>query len=195
MSELTPDDLREFMKRLEQWDRFTGGGFADAWQSQLAERDGLIERLKQEAQGHAMEARAHRSTVHECYQAVGAQKGNWNGATPIVDAVAGYKKRIAELNKNAEILYIAANRYHLGRASFAVAEWCELLIMNWLSLPERAQIVIKRDIKAELDRDNEARKSGSDWKPLGMDCDRAQWDKVWHLINDESEAQERGEYE
>lgn len=46
MSELTPDDLREFMKRLEQWDRFTGGGFADAWQSQLTERDKRIAELE-----------------------------------------------------------------------------------------------------------------------------------------------------
>mgnify|MGYP000023531332 CR=1 FL=1 len=109
MNELTPDDLRKRVQNyLDSWDTpespaphedwvFIYRKAAAAWQSQLAERDGLIERLKQEAQAHAMEARAHRSTVHECYQAVGAQKGNWNGATPIVDAVAGYKKRIAEL--------------------------------------------------------------------------------------------------
>ncbi|TQV82878.1 hypothetical protein [Aliikangiella coralliicola] len=52
---------------------------------QIEELKHLVERLKQEAQTHAMEARTQRSTVLEIYQALGIQKGTWNGARPIIE--------------------------------------------------------------------------------------------------------------
>jgi hypothetical protein len=56
----------------------------------------LAERLKQEAQIHAQEARTQRATVHECYQAIGAKKGDWNGAEPIRAYVQSVQSIIAE---------------------------------------------------------------------------------------------------
>lgn len=62
--------------------------------ARLEEKDALIERLRLEAQTHAGEARCHKSTVHEAYQAcTGAtgEPGNWHGAEPIKTALASAK--------------------------------------------------------------------------------------------------------
>lgn len=50
----------------------------------------LVERLRMEAQGHAIEARAQRATVREIYQVVtGAtgEPGDWNGANPVRERI------------------------------------------------------------------------------------------------------------
>ena len=47
-------------------------------------------RLRQEAQGHAGEARAANHTIYEIYQCVSrarGEPGNWNGAKPVVDEI------------------------------------------------------------------------------------------------------------
>lgn len=51
----------------------------------------LADRLKLEAQGHAMEARTANGTIAECYQLVTGGKGepgNWHGAEPVRQYVA-----------------------------------------------------------------------------------------------------------
>lgn len=58
---------------------------------EVAAKDALIDRLRLEAQIHSGEARAHKATVHEAYQAcTGAtgEPGNWHGAQPIKQALA-----------------------------------------------------------------------------------------------------------
>jgi hypothetical protein len=63
--------------------------------AQDAER--LVDRLRLEAQTHAGEARCHKATVHEAYQAVtGAtgEPGNWHGAGPIKE-LAHHAERLA----------------------------------------------------------------------------------------------------
>jgi hypothetical protein len=57
----------------------------------------LEDRLRLEAQVQAQEARTQRATVHECYQAVGAKKGDWNGAKPVQEAVARLTEQRDEL--------------------------------------------------------------------------------------------------
>ncbi len=57
----------------------------------------LVERIKLEAQDQAGEAKAQRSSLIECYHAVGAKRGDWNGANPVREYVAQAQTRIAEL--------------------------------------------------------------------------------------------------
>lgn len=48
----------------------------------------LVERLKMEAQSHAMEARGANHTIAQIYQLVTqarGEPGNWNGAVPVAD--------------------------------------------------------------------------------------------------------------
>lgn len=56
----------------------------------IAELEQLAERLKQEAQIHAMEARTANATIAEIYQAVSGGKGepgNWHGAVPVRECI------------------------------------------------------------------------------------------------------------
>lgn len=57
-----------------------------------------VERLKQEAQIHAQEARTQKATVHEIYQIVTEGKGepgDWNGAEPVRKAFNSLRAALA----------------------------------------------------------------------------------------------------
>lgn len=86
-------------------------------------------------------------------------------------------------------LWLAAFRYYCGRTSYAVSDFCDLLISMWPTLPERTQSLIRRDLEEVFVRDDEARSSGSEYKPLGHDCDRHAWERVralWASIAEEA---------
>jgi hypothetical protein len=76
-----------------------------AYERDLARRErdeaiALADRLKLEAQAHAMEARTATSTVNECYQAVTGstgEPGNWHGANPVREYVARAEAKLSAL--------------------------------------------------------------------------------------------------
>ncbi len=82
-----------------------------------------------------------------------------------------------------DLMVIAAFRYCCGRQTYIVSECVDWLIKNWSTFSERARIVIKRDLETEFEADDRARASGSDYKPLGWDCDRQEWEKLRSHIN------------
>ncbi|WP_158809622.1 hypothetical protein [Beijerinckia sp. L45] len=68
----------------------------DAKDAEIEAGKTLIDRLIREAQFWSGEARAHKGTVHEAYQAVSGatgEPGNWNGAVPIVNALRDLRDR------------------------------------------------------------------------------------------------------
>lgn len=74
--------------------------------ARIAQLEALAERLKQEAQIHAQEARTANHTIGEIYQCVtGAtgEPGNWHGAEPV-------RARIAQLEASNEKLLAAHQR-------------------------------------------------------------------------------------
>ena len=75
-------------------------------------------------------------------------------------------------------LIIQAVRYATGRRSYAVSETASWVVANWERLPEHAQTIIRQDLEGDFRRDNELREQGSRYLPLGMDCDRRQWERV-----------------
>lgn len=85
--------------------------YQDTIDGLVRERDealALCERLRLEAEGWAQEARTQRSSLHDAYQAVtGAtgEPGDWNGARPVVEAVANLKARAetAEAQRDAAV--------------------------------------------------------------------------------------------
>lgn len=76
------------------------------------------------------------------------------------------------------LMAIAAFRYCLGRRTYIVSDCVEWLRENWPKFPENVRTVIKRDLESEFVKDDQARDQGEDYKPLGWDCDRAEWQKV-----------------
>lgn len=84
----------------------------------LKEAEARSEALRRQAEQWAMEARAHKSSLHEAYQAVtGAtgEPGNWNGAVPIIAAIGALRARA----EKAE----AALEEAVGALNDALAGW------------------------------------------------------------------------
>jgi hypothetical protein len=84
-------------------------------------------------------------------------------------------------DKEKSTVWIGAFRYYMGRMTYAVSDFCDILIKEWPSLPEHAKQIIKRDLEEGFERDDRLR-SASDLPTigyaLGHDCDRAEWAKV-----------------
>ncbi|MNZ37485.1 hypothetical protein D3C78_549320 [compost metagenome] len=80
------------------------------------------------------------------------------------------------------MLLIAATRYALGRKTYVVMDICDGLVSAWPLIPEKTRAIIARDIEEAFQQDDEARTDGSGYKALGMDCDRAQWERVRALL-------------
>lgn len=87
---------------------------------------------------------------------------------------------------DALTLWLGATRYYLGRMTYAVSNYCELLRREWPNLPERTRNLIQRDVEEEFVRDDNDRAEGRQYKALGHDCDRKEWEKVrmlWQEID------------
>lgn len=75
-----------------------------------------------------------------------------------------------------------AVRYCLGRMTYAVDDCSRWLVSVWDRLDPEAQTCIRRDIDEQFARDDAARDNGnSRGLPLGMDIDRAAWQRVRNL--------------
>lgn len=77
-----------------------------------------------------------------------------------------------------DLMVVAAVRYCLGRQTYIVGVCCNWLIDIWPLLSEKDRHVIQRDIEAEFERDDAARERGEQYRALGADCDRADWERV-----------------
>lgn len=94
-------------------------------------------------------------------------------------------KRPARVECDPEQLMVtAAVRYCLGRQTYIVNSCADWLIEQWPNISERCKSVIKRDVDQAIADDDEARAAGANHRPLGWDCDRADWLRVRALWSD-----------
>jgi len=96
------------------------------------------------------------------------------------------RKSFVHHAEGMQLVWLGATRYYIGRMSSAVASFCTLLVTSWDKLPVGTRKLIRREVEATFDLDNELRTSRSRGLstgplPLGTDCDRAQWERVRHL--------------
>lgn len=77
-----------------------------------------------------------------------------------------------------DLMAIAAFRYCLGRATYIVSDCVEWLIEKWPVLNENARRVITRDLADTFECDDRARRDGSEYRSLGHDCDRYEWERL-----------------
>lgn len=76
-------------------------------------------------------------------------------------------------------LWVGAFRYYLGRRTYAVGLFCDLLRQEWSRLPERTRHLISSELAAAFRSDDEFReRAQNSYLPLGDDCDREEWEKV-----------------
>lgn len=83
------------------------------------------------------------------------------------------------------LMVIAAIRYCLGRMTYIVSDCADWIIENWNDWPESVRKIIQRDIDEAFVTDDEARNDRREYLPLGMDCDRQEWERVRKLWNKE----------
>lgn len=67
-------------------------------------------------------------------------------------------------------LWIGAFRYYLGRTSYAVDNFCQLLVKEWNNLDETIQYCIEKELEYAFVNNL-----------LGMQCDITSWQKVRNL--------------
>lgn len=94
-----------------------------------------------------------------------------------------------EINdKDATTLWLGSFRYYLGRQSYAVSDFCDLLVSQWNSIPDRCKVLIRKELNDAFIKDDEMRADPgrSSYYPLGMDMDRRQWERVKSFIADDS---------
>lgn len=77
-----------------------------------------------------------------------------------------------------DLMVISAFRYCLGRQTYVVQACANWLIDIWPLLSENNRAVIQRDLEREFELDDAARAAGDNYKPLGWDCDRKDWERV-----------------
>ena len=63
--------------------------------SEIQRLEAMLEKVLQNAKSQSMEAVTQRSIVHEIYRYCGIQKGDWNGAKPVIE----YIESIKSINK------------------------------------------------------------------------------------------------
>lgn len=92
-------------------------------------------------------------------------------AISVLDAMAGHD----------HLMIVAATRYCLGRMTYVVSDCASWLIKTWPMLSDNTKSIIQRDIDEAFARDDEDRAAGRQFKALGWDCDRKEWERVRRL--------------
>lgn len=79
---------------------------------------------------------------------------------------------------------ICAFRYCCGRMTYVSGQCVDWLILSWPRLHKHAREIIARDLRKEIESDDRSRAEGSDYRPLGMDMDRAEWLRLAKFIEE-----------
>jgi hypothetical protein len=85
-----------------------------------------------------------------------------------------------------DTLTVCAFRYALGRRTYIVGDVARIVAQGRSKVSPEIRNIIVRDLKEAIDRDDYAREQGrTDALPLGMDCDRKEWVRLYDLLRDE----------
>ena len=77
-----------------------------------------------------------------------------------------------------DLMVISAFRYCLGRMTYISGVCADWLVDKWPELPPHSRALIRTELDRAFAQDDEDRASGTSFKALGWDCDRATWEKV-----------------
>ena len=83
-----------------------------------------------------------------------------------------------------EQMALSAIRYALGRRTYIVHDTVVWILHNWPKWGDEVKRLIKRDIEEEFTRDDKQRAEKTNYRPLGDDCDREDWERVRALWQD-----------
>ena len=72
-------------------------------------------------------------------------------------------------------LWVASFRYYLGRMTDATHDFGSMLKYNWESLDGNTQYIIIKELREAVQRDDDDRARGVEYKHLGMTMDSNMW--------------------
>lgn len=88
--------------------------------------------------------------------------------------------------EDIDTLTVCAFRYALGRRTYIVGDVARITAQMRSKVSPEVRDIIVRDLKEAIDRDDYARDQGrTDDLPLGMDCDREEWVRLYDLLRGE----------
>lgn len=128
------------------YDQMTGKYLAALKRAEEAET--LAERLKQEAQAHAMEARTANSNIYEIYQVVSGGKGepgNWRGAEPVREKLEALQRENAELREALKPFAAEADGWSSAYPDICLARTSKVNLGDL----RRARTLLKEEANAE----------------------------------------------
>jgi hypothetical protein len=103
------------------------------------------------------------------------------------EAIRGHKGITSSDDKKSspwgrdDLMAMATVRYCLGRMTYIVSDCADWLIEHWENIAENTREIIKRDIEEAFEQDDDDREKGREYKRLGHDADRQQWERVRQL--------------
>lgn len=77
-----------------------------------------------------------------------------------------------------DMMALAGMRHCLGRSSYMVDICADWMLANWHHWRVELQALMRSDIDEFFAWDDQARANGDESKPLGLDRDRAAWERV-----------------
>ena len=107
-----------------------------------------------------------------------ANKKSTEGRT---DKAVGSGPLVSCFSGGASELVFWSFRYFMGRMTIATCCFADELAKAWPLLEERTQNLIRKELDEAFAKDDELRADpvcSSHYYPLGMDCDRAHWERV-----------------
>ena len=78
-------------------------------------------------------------------------------------------------NGVASNLWLASFRYYLGRMTASVHSFGSMLENSWEDIDSQTKHIIVKELRDAVERDNEDRARGSEYKHLGMNMDSNMW--------------------
>lgn len=87
-----------------------------------------------------------------------------------------------------DLMVLSAFRYCLGRQTYIVGACADWIVDMWHSFPESQKAIIQRELEDGFRQDDKDRAEGDQFKALGWDCDRAEWERVRALWSTEPAA-------
>lgn len=79
------------------------------------------------------------------------------------------------------LIAMAAVRYCIGRMTYMPSVCADWLVSVWPVLSDRARRSIREDVEEAFGKDDRDRELGGNYRALGWDCDRQQWERVRKL--------------
>jgi hypothetical protein len=72
-----------------------------------------------------------------------------------------------------------------GRQTYVVGVCADWLVANWERSSEKDRAIIQRDLEEAFEQDDRDRKAGDNYKRLGHDCDRKEWERVPRTLEEQ----------